>query len=726
MDDLLTDHDDPEKRIAALERQHGAAPSRRFEATAAPPSTKQMMKYTYVLMFGAMASLGAIYMALFLIGALVGSEAVMQVGGAVVLFAFLLGVMPAFAAFRRRMNREKAVLVDVGSGGLTVSTKPGDVFSFGDAQLGRWTLEGYGAVTKGTALHLRSGGRDRFVLGGRDHRIANETPLEAPPVDSVDASMSASEFDEFLTMVGGPRRPDVHAPTPGQPTRCLLTPNPARMFSSSIFGMFKNTATALRMNANPPKSSVAIDVGEDAISVIDLTSNARIASAPLEKVTATPAASTRSVPRMGVLTMAVLVVRVPDSEPLTIGCPDWAGPPESTWSGGTKLAYRFAWRGQVPAEDEPAFVISDADWLTLVEKFGLAPRLEDRATQGSAATTPGGAPLARPKRKLWIYAAIFAGVMFIAAPAMMLVAGNISNSHQRQADQLKADREMPFALPFTDLRVPHGVAVDAAGNVYVTDSHTNRVVKLTAGSNTQTVLPFTGLDLCSNNIEAATAGVAVDAAGDVYVSDSCHNRVLKLAAGSSTQTVLPFRGLDFPQGLAVDSAGAVYALDHSGGRILKLAAGSGTQTVLPKAGLAGPTGDVAVDTTGNVYVSCSRGRSTRSCLLRLAPGSDTWTRLPSASDHSGDTFSSGEQTVAVDAAGNVYMIASRVVLKLAPGSDNWTELQGAPPLVDPMGLAVDARGNVYVTDHVGSRATGGGLPWEKDDSQGFVLRLPAG
>jgi DNA-binding beta-propeller fold protein YncE len=352
--------------------------------------------------------------------------------------------------------------------------------------------------------------------------------------------------------------------------------------------------------------------------------------------------------------------------------------------------------------------------------------MEDRATQAGAVATPGETPLARPKRKLWIYGVVIAGVMFILAPAMMLVAGGIVNGHQRKADQLKADREMPFALPFTDLRVPHGVAVDAAGNVYITDSHTNRVLKLAAGSNTQTVLPFTGLDLCANNIQAATGGVAVDAAGDVYVSDSCHNRVVKLAAGSSTQTVLPFRGLEFPRGLAVDIAGAVYALDHSGGRVLKLAAGASTQTVLPKTGLSVLTGDVAVDTTGNVYVSCSRGRSIRSCLVRLAPGSDAWTRLPSVPDHSGDTFSSGEQTVAVDAAGNVYMIASRAVLKLAPGSDTWKELQGVPPLVDPMGLAVDNRGNVYVTDHVGSRATEEVFPWDKDDAQGFVLKLPAG
>src|ERR1700720_349822 len=99
--------------------------------------------------------------------------------------------------------------------------------------------------------------------------------------------MSSVEADEFLTGAHGPRLVE-YGPTPGQPTRCLLTPNPARMFSSSFFGMFKNTATALRLNANPPKSSVAIEVGEDAISVIDLTSNAHIASAPLAQVTATP------------------------------------------------------------------------------------------------------------------------------------------------------------------------------------------------------------------------------------------------------------------------------------------------------------------------------------------------------------------------------------------------------------------------------------------------------
>ena len=138
-------------------------------------------------------------------------------------------------------------------------------------------------------------------------------------------------------------------------------------------------------------------------------------------------------------------------------------------------------------------------------------------------------------------------------------------------------------LPFTRTRPnsAHQVAVDTAGDLYVTERATTRVLKLAAGSATQSVLPFTGL----NN----PGGVAVDTAGNVYVTDgtqqpgaeaggglghpdraavhrpqrrpavwrwippatstspTCeHNRVLKLAAGSTTQTVLPFTGLNEP------------------------------------------------------------------------------------------------------------------------------------------------------------------------------------
>jgi serine/threonine protein kinase, bacterial len=107
------------------------------------------------------------------------------------------------------------------------------------------------------------------------------------------------------------------------------------------------------------------------------------------------------------------------------------------------------------------------------------------------------------------------------------------------------------------------VAVDPCGNVYVVNDST--VVKLAAGSNTQTALPFTGLNLPTD--------VVVEAADNLYVVDRNNHRVVKLAAGSSTQTVLPFTGLSVPAGVAVDTGGNVYVSDQDNKRVLELAAG---------------------------------------------------------------------------------------------------------------------------------------------------------
>ena len=85
-------------------------------------------------------------------------------------------------------------------------------------------------------------------------------------------------------------------------------------------------------------------------------------------------------------------------------------------------------------------------------------------------------------------------------------------------------------------------------------THSDRVLKVVPGAKTWTALPFSGID---------PRGVAVDAAGDVFVTDLRNNRVVKLAAGSNTQTVLPFTGLQSPDGIAVDAAGNVYVADSS-------------------------------------------------------------------------------------------------------------------------------------------------------------------
>jgi serine/threonine-protein kinase len=64
----------------------------------------------------------------------------------------------------------------------------------------------------------------------------------------------------------------------------------------------------------------------------------------------------------------------------------------------------------------------------------------------------------------------------------------------------------------------------------------------------------------------------VDGVGSVYVVDGGHERVLKLAAGSDTQTEVPFAGLGDPWAVAVDGAGNVYVADRGTAQIVKLAA----------------------------------------------------------------------------------------------------------------------------------------------------------
>jgi serine/threonine-protein kinase len=127
-------------------------------------------------------------------------------------------------------------------------------------------------------------------------------------------------------------------------------------------------------------------------------------------------------------------------------------------------------------------------------------------------------------------------------------------------------------LPFTGLDTPNGIAVDAAGDVYVADTYNSRVVELPAGctkSSCQTTLNFGGLSY--------PLDVGVDSAGDVFAMD--YNAVDELPSGcavAACQVTLPFGALTEQTGMAVDAAGDVYVADDT--KVLELPTGCDTST----------------------------------------------------------------------------------------------------------------------------------------------------
>jgi hypothetical protein len=287
----------------------------------------------------------------------------------------VLGIV-GFVAYYFLHNNRKFVVSLTGDA-LTIDKRPGDVYSFSDARLGRWA---YNDSALGTVLHLHSGAH-RFVLGGRDHRVGAGTRLDEPPIIGVDAWLPADQFDELLAAMGPSSGLDVRSPAPGEPVRCLLFPNAMLVQQTSGFAMKKRR----RIMQSASHAKLAIDVAADGIRVFDHGSNTLITSARPEQITARPAtyqyrgrgmygSSLGSVLEQAetayLSVTPEMIVCLPGMAELTIACRDAAG--------NSSFRQRFSWRGQVQQRiDDPAdFAVSGADWLLLVEKFGLTPYLE--------------------------------------------------------------------------------------------------------------------------------------------------------------------------------------------------------------------------------------------------------------------------------------------------------------------------------------------------------------
>ena len=188
---------------------------------------------------------------------------------------------------------------------------------------------------------------------------------------------------------------------------------------------------------------------------------------------------------------------------------------------------------------------------------------------------------------------------------------------------------------------PSGIAIDAAKNLYVTDTDGHTIRKISPGRVVSTLAGSAGVPGLTDATGSAARfnspiGIAVDASGNVYVAEVANSDIRKItpagvvtifagAAGQfgSTDGQGTSARFSLPFGLAIDGSGNLYVADGGNNTIRKITAGGTVSTLAGAAqqsGFLDGTGSaarfnnpwgVAVDTAGNVYVADSGNNAIR-------------------------------------------------------------------------------------------------------------------
>ena len=304
----------------------------------------------------------------------------------------------------------------------------------------------------------------------------------------------------------------------------------------------------------------------------------------------------------------------------------------------------------------------------------------------------------------------------------------------------------------------HSLISFILGNLYIADCYNHRIRKVTVLTGIITTISGTGIQGYSGDGSAATSatlnnpfGVAVDLPGNVYIGDYGNHRIRKVTVSTGNITTIAGGNgngynsdniaatstkLAYPEGVAVDSSGNFYIADSSNCRIRKVTASTGIITTIAGTGVSGFSGDgsaatsatlnqphnVALDLSGNVYFSdwCNhriRKVTASTGIITTIAGSGAAGQ--GVGSYNGDNIAATSATlndpvgVAVDLSGNVYIgdYDNHRTRKVTVSTGNITTIAGGGSvgysdnveatsiyLPYPQGVAVDSTGNVYISN----------------------------
>ena len=305
------------------------------------------------------------------------------------------------------------------------------------------------------------------------------------------------------------------------------------------------------------------------------------------------------------------------------------------------------------------------------------------------------------------------------------------------------------------LHFPSDVALDPDGNVYFSDTGNHRVRRVNLSTGLISTVAGNGV-AGSRGVGGrgtdtrlhSPEGLAFDSRGRLYIADTGNNRVLRLnlnngiihaltevglPGSNSTSTVAVFTG---PTSLAIDSSDNLYIAEMEDHRIRMMDLGAGGISTVAGDGSADFTGDggqairaklnkpegVAVDPDGNIVISDTGNRRIR--RIEIGTGVITTIAGDGRRGYAGDGGPAIEASlvvprrVAVDADGNVFIsdAIDHRIRAIKPDGTMTTVAgdgiiafagDGGPAtsasLNRPLGMAIDAAGNLYFADNHNNR-----------------------
>ena len=293
------------------------------------------------------------------------------------------------------------------------------------------------------------------------------------------------------------------------------------------------------------------------------------------------------------------------------------------------------------------------------------------------------------------------------------------------------------------LRLPTTLAADSQGNIYVADTDNHCIRKIDTAGTITTVAGTGGVSGYSGDGGTATAarldspqGVAIDAAGNIYIADTGNGRIRKVETDGDIKRIAGctsgfgcrnddpwfamYTILSSPRGIYVDNtSGLIYFADSDHHRIRCFQEGSwGLIWGVAGNGSSGYSGDggaatsaqldrpwsAAIKSTGELVVADWMN----ACLRQVDNAGDITTATAK-----GDPGYNQPAQVVMDASGNVYIAdtvnnrirkldaAGKVTTVAGTGAAGFSGDGGqatAAQLNIPEGLALDASGNIYIAD----------------------------